>query len=96
MWKLLGFIEQIPKDKKKHILVGLGAFIAVLVPLTFTPMDGAWIYRTAWTVSAAVAGGWELWQKIAGKGTPEMADFLYSITIPTAILIINDIITWAL
>ncbi len=67
----------IARDKKLHFIVGTGTSVFVYGALYWlgftTPATEAFL--------AAVAAGAckELWDFLSGKGTPELADFWYTI-----------------
>ena len=70
---------KVQEDKKKHFVAGF--IIAAVVSLFFGYIAGA--------AAAIVAGiGKEVYDKVTGKGTPEVLDFLATATgASTAILI---------
>lgn len=68
-------IIAIPHDKLLHLSVGL-----VIYSLTalFNPLLGL-------TAVLLVAGAKEIYDKATGKGTPELADFIYTVAMPTTL-----------
>lgn len=68
--KLKGFISRIPDDKKKHLAAGFA--ICAIVSLFCG-------YAIGFMVAAIAAAGKEAHDYITNKGTPEFADFVYTI-----------------
>ncbi len=68
--KVRGFVSRIPTDKKKHLAAGFA--ICAIVSLLFGYVIGF--------IAAAIAGaGKEARDYITKKGTPEFADFVYTL-----------------
>lgn len=61
------FIDNIPKDKKLHFLVGF----AITVLLSFFVS-----YSVALIIALIIGAVKELYDKITGKGKPDILDFL--------------------
>lgn len=68
--KVKGFISRIPDDKKKHLAAGFA--ICAIVSLFCG-------YAIGFMVAAIAAAGKEARDYITKKGTPELADFVYTI-----------------
>ena len=68
--KVKGFISHIPTNKKKHFAAGFA--ICAIVSLFCG-------YLIGFTVAAIAAAGKEARDYITKKGTPEFADFVYTI-----------------
>lgn len=68
--KVKGFISRIPNDKKKHLAAGFA--ICAIVSLFCG-------YAIGFMVAAIAAAGKEACDYITKKGTPEFADFVYTI-----------------
>ena len=82
--KFLGFIKNIPADKKKHLIAGF--IVCAIVSMLFGYIVGF--------VSALVAGaGKEAYDYFTKKGTPEIADFLYTAVGAVCFLIVSALIT---
>lgn len=84
LFRPLEWIAGIPPDKNKHWR-WFGLFYLVVVAiLSFTELDQVWMFVIALLATIIVAGAKEVvWDKWMHKGTPEWADFWYSITLPT-------------
>lgn len=68
--RVIGFIKTIPEDKRKHLAAGFA--ICAFVSLFFGYIVGV--------LAAVVAGaGKEAYDYITRKGTPEFADFVYTV-----------------
>ena len=82
--KVWGFIKNIPADKKKHLIAGF--IVCAIVSMLFGYIVGF--------VSALVAGaGKEAYDYFTKKGTPEIADFLYTAVGAVCFLIVSAFIT---
>lgn len=68
--KVKGFISRIPNDKKKHLAAG---FVICAIVSLFCG------YAIGFIVAAIAAAGKEACDYITKKGTPEFADFVYTI-----------------
>jgi len=68
--RVKGFVSRIPDDKKKHLAAGFA--ICAIVSL----LCG---YAVGFIVAAIAAAGKEVRDYITKKGTPELADFVYTI-----------------
>lgn len=60
----------IPEDKQKHLVAGF------IVAATVSLLLGVWVGVAAATLAGA---GKEIYDKASGKGTPELADFLFTV-----------------
>lgn len=82
--KVWGFIKNIPADKKKHLIVGF--IVCAIVSMLFGYIVGF--------VSALVArAGKEAYDYFTKKGTPEIADFLYTAVGAVCFLVVSALIT---
>ena len=74
-------LTQIPHDKLLHLSTGLIIYsiIAVISPLI------------ALTVVSIIAATKEVYDKTTGKGTPELADFIYTITTPLLLFTLTHV-----
>lgn len=82
--KVLGFIKDIPADKKKHLVAGF--FVCAIVSMFFGYIVGI--------IAALVAGaGKEAYDYFTKKGTPELADFLYTAVGAVCFLVVSALIT---
>lgn len=82
--KVWGFIKNIPADKKKNLIAGF--IVCAIVSMFFGYIVGF--------VSALVAGaGKEAYDYFTKKGTPEIADFLYTAVGAVCFLVVSALIT---
>lgn len=82
--KVLGFIKNIPADKKKHLIAGF--IVCAIVSMFFGYVIGF--------ISALVAAaGKEAYDYFTKKGTPELADFIYSAVGAVCFLVVSALIT---
>lgn len=68
--RVKGFVSRIPDDKKKHLAAGFA--ICAIVSLLFG-------YVIGFIVAAIAAAGKKTRDYITKKGTPELADFVYTV-----------------
>ena len=73
----------IPLDKQLHIFSG-GFLAALLMPFGF---------EVAWLAVAAAGVGKEVWDKVSGKGTPEIADAFATIVGGSVVVISHVLLT---
>ena len=90
------WLVEIPKDKKKHLVVGTCIFLGSVAILSFVfPIfPQLWLFRAAYVGLLIAAAIWEIGQKITGKGKAEWMDFVWSIAGATVIMIISEIVNW--
>lgn len=82
--KVKGFISRIPTDKKKHFAAGFA--ICAIVSLFCG-------YLIGFAVAAIAAAGKEARDYITKKGTPEFADFVYTIVGAVAFILFSVLVT---
>lgn len=75
----------IPQDKKKHFVAGFG--ITAIVSLFFGYIIGA-------LITILAAAGKELYDKVTGKGTPELLDFVATVLGAVAAIAISVAFSW--
>ena len=73
-------LNQIPKDKLLHTFYGSWIYIlsTLVLPTTF-----------ALALVVVIAIGKEVYDKVSGKGTPELLDIVYTIALPIAMVLID-------
>lgn len=82
--KVLGFIKNIPADKKKHLIAGF--FVCAIVSMFFGYIVGI--------IAALVIGaGKEAYDYLTKKGTVEFADLGYTVAGAVCFLILSALIT---
>ena len=82
--KVKGFISRIPTDKKKHFAAGFAicAIVSILCG-----------YLIGFAVAAIAAAGKEARDYITKKGTPEFADFVYTIVGAIAFILFSVVLS---
>jgi len=72
--------NSIPKDKLLHSFYGSWIYIlsTLVLPTTF-----------ALALVVVIAIGKEVYDKVSGKGTPELLDIVYTIALPIAMVLID-------
>lgn len=93
-FKLLGFVSQfvnkIKSDKWKHLVIGLFIFgFGLSITAFFTDNQNVWFI--VGYVCSILAGAFKeiVIDKWFKHGTPELADFLFTISIPTLVMLLQ-------
>jgi len=73
-------LNQIPKDKLLHSFYGSWLYLLSTLVLPTT---------LALALVVVIAIGKEVYDKVSGKGTPELMDIVYTIGLPVAIVLID-------
>lgn len=87
-FKILGFIapftNKLKDDKWKHLVIGLFIFgLGLSITAFFTDNQNVW-FIVGYVCSILAGGIKEIWD--IKHGTPELADFLFTISIPTLVM----------
>ena len=80
MKNILEYLNRIDCDKARHAFYGSWIYIlsTLVLPTTF-----------ALALVVVIAIGKEVYDKVSGKGTPELMDIVYTIGLPVAIVLID-------
>lgn len=91
IFRLLGFVSRfvmaLKRDKWKHLVIGLFIFgFGLSITAFFTDNQNVW-FIVGYVCSILAGGIKEIWD--IKHGTPELADFLFTISIPSIVMVVQ-------